>query len=107
MESFYYITVGAGISDVVVAARLREKIHSASILPVEAGKDETISEVAKYAKYIGQCVGFASTRTSILCLKSISLDSPLRKLMLAALHCQVPSVDGYEGQQCALICGQS
>jgi cation diffusion facilitator CzcD-associated flavoprotein CzcO len=38
-SSFDYIIVGAGPSGVVVAARLREKIPSASILLVEAGKD--------------------------------------------------------------------
>jgi choline dehydrogenase-like flavoprotein len=57
MSSFDYIIVGAGPSGIVVAARLKQKIPSASILLLEAGKDETGFELAKHIKYIGPVRG--------------------------------------------------
>jgi choline dehydrogenase-like flavoprotein len=57
MSSFDCIIVGAGPSDIVVAARLKQKISSASILLLEAGKDEAGFELAKHIKYIGPVRG--------------------------------------------------
>ncbi|KAH8820207.1 hypothetical protein F5884DRAFT_657222 [Xylogone sp. PMI_703] len=56
-ETYDYIIVGGGISGIVVASRLREMLPSASILLIEAGKDESNFELSKYSKFMSSVRG--------------------------------------------------
>ncbi|OAP60197.1 hypothetical protein AYL99_05199 [Fonsecaea erecta] len=57
LHTYDYVVVGGGISGVVVASRLHESLPSASIALIEAGKDESEFELAKYTKYIAAVRG--------------------------------------------------
>jgi choline dehydrogenase-like flavoprotein len=56
-NSYDYIIVGGGVSGIVVASRLHESIPSASILLIEAGKDESEFDLSKWAKYLSSVRG--------------------------------------------------
>ncbi|OAP56463.1 hypothetical protein AYL99_09642 [Fonsecaea erecta] len=52
-----YIIVGGGVSGVVIASRLRSALPNAHILVLEAGKDESDFEPARYVKNIASVRG--------------------------------------------------
>jgi choline dehydrogenase-like flavoprotein len=56
-SSYDYVIVGAGVSGVVVASRLREGLPSTPILLIEAGKNESELDLSKYAKFISSVRG--------------------------------------------------
>ncbi|OQV11204.1 hypothetical protein CLAIMM_15073 [Cladophialophora immunda] len=56
-NSHDYVIVGGGVSGVVIASRLRASLPKASILVLEAGKDESDFEPAKYVKNIATVRG--------------------------------------------------
>ncbi|KIX99700.1 uncharacterized protein Z520_04336 [Fonsecaea multimorphosa CBS 102226] len=56
-NSYDYVIVGGGVSGVVVASRLRASLPKAHILVLEAGKDESNFELARYVKHIASVRG--------------------------------------------------
>lgn len=71
-SSYHYIIVGAGIAGVVVAARLHEKIPSASILLVEAGGNESDFELANVQSPLPRSGALGSTTPTTQSLRNTS-----------------------------------